>query len=97
MILTLLLCALAVVTAGFVIALVKAAIARRIGFPSGEALALGAVTNFFDTLGIGSFAPTMAWINFRSMVADRIIPSTMLAGYALQPWRRPGFFWCCWG
>ena len=49
MILTLLLCALAVVTAGFVIALVKAAIARRIGFPSGEALALGAVTNFFDT------------------------------------------------
>ena len=45
MILTLLLCALAVVTAGFVIALVKAAIARRIGFPSGEALALGAVTN----------------------------------------------------
>ena len=48
-----------------------------------EALALGAVTNFFDTLGIGSFAPTIAWMRFRRMVEDRLIPLTMLAGYTV--------------
>lgn len=42
---------------------------------------LSAVTNFFDTLGIGSFAPTMAWMRFRRMVPDQRIPMTMLAGY----------------
>jgi hypothetical protein len=60
--------------------LVRAAIARRI-VPSLEAVALGAVTNFFDTLGIGSFAPTMAWLKFRRMVDDRLIPCTMLVGH----------------
>jgi hypothetical protein len=49
--------------------------------PKAEALALGAVTNFFDTLGIGSFAPTMAWFKFRRMVEDRLIPCTMLVGH----------------
>ncbi|QNP45709.1 hypothetical protein H9L14_14520 [Sphingomonas sediminicola] len=51
--------------------------------PSLEATALGAITNFFDTLGIGSFAPTMAWFKFRNLVPDRIIPSTMLVGHSL--------------
>jgi uncharacterized membrane protein YfcA len=48
-----------------------------------EAVLVGAVTNFFDTLGIGSFAPTMAWFKFRSLVPDRLIPSTMLVGHTL--------------
>jgi len=51
--------------------------------PSGEAILLGAVTNFFDTLGIGSFAPTIAWMRFRRLVPDRLIPLTMLGGYIL--------------
>jgi hypothetical protein len=51
--------------------------------PNGEALLLGAITNFFDTLGIGSFAPTIAWIRFRQLTPDRLIPLTMLAGYIL--------------
>ena len=38
--------------------------------PSGEAIVLGAVTNFFDTLGIGSFAPSIAWMRFRRLVPD---------------------------
>ena len=42
---------------------------------------LSALINFFDTLGIGSFAPTMAWMRFRRMVPDHRIPMTMLAGY----------------
>lgn len=60
--------------------LVRAAIARG-AVPNVEAVGLGAVTNFFDTLGIGSFAPTMAWFKFRNMVADRLIPCTMLVGH----------------
>ena len=66
----------------FAVALVRTAIARGAA-PKGEALVLGAVTNFFDTLGIGSFAPTMAWFKFRRLVPDRLIPSTMLVGHSL--------------
>ncbi|MFM5923929.1 MAG: TSUP family transporter [Novosphingobium sp.] len=49
-------------------------------WPRAEAVLLGAVTNFFDTLGIGSFAPTTAWFKFRRMVPDHLIPPTMIAG-----------------
>ena len=51
--------------------------------PRAEMLVLGAITNFFDTLGIGSFAPTMAWFRFRGLVADRAIPPTMYVGHGL--------------
>jgi uncharacterized membrane protein YfcA len=51
--------------------------------PKPEVLALGAVTNFFDTLGIGSFAPTIAWFRFRKMVPDRLMPLTMFIGYTI--------------
>ena len=54
---------------------------KRPATPNGEAIVLGAVTNFFDTLGIGSFAPTMAWFKFRKLVPDKLIPSTMLVGH----------------
>jgi len=67
----------AILVYGF--ALVRAAIAKRVG-PGLEALALGAVVNFLDTLGIGSFAPTTAWFKFRRMVPDRLIPPTLLVG-----------------
>ncbi|HEU0311351.1 MAG TPA: TSUP family transporter [Sphingomicrobium sp.] len=60
--------------------LIRAVLANR-AVPSGEAVVLGAITNFFDTLGIGSFAPTMAWFKFRNLVADRLIPCTMLVGH----------------
>ncbi len=73
---------LALVAAAYAIALVREAVARRAG-PSVEGLCLGAVTNFLDTLGIGSFAPTMAWFKFRGLVDDRLIPSTMIAGHTL--------------
>ncbi len=63
----------------YVFALARAAIAQR-ARPNAEALGLGAVVNFFDTLGIGSFAPTTAWFKFRKMVPDRLIPPTMLVG-----------------
>jgi Sulfite exporter TauE/SafE len=59
--------------------LARAAIARR-AWPTREALLLGMVVNFFDTFGIGSFAQTTAWMKFRKMVPDRLIPPTMIAG-----------------
>ena len=57
----------------------RAAIAAR-AKPTLEALALGTVVNFFDTFGIGSFAQTTAWLKFRKLVPDRLIPPTMIAG-----------------
>lgn len=59
--------------------LARAAIARR-AKPTVETILIGAVVNFFDTLGIGSFAPTAAWLKFRRLVPDRLIPPTMLVG-----------------
>jgi uncharacterized membrane protein YfcA len=60
-------------------ALVRVAIEKREA-PSVEALALGAVVNFLDALGIGSFATTTAWFKFRRLVPDRLIPQTLLCG-----------------
>ena len=51
--------------------------------PRLEPILLGSITNFLDTLGVGSFAPSMAWMRFRRLVPDRLIPLTMLAGYIL--------------
>jgi uncharacterized membrane protein YfcA len=48
--------------------------------PNVEALGVGAIVNFFDTLGIGSFATTTAWLKFRGLVPDRLLPQTMLVG-----------------
>lgn len=83
MILILLLAPLGLMAALYAGALLRRCIATHALRPKAEAVALGAVTNFFDTLGIGSFAPTMAWIKFRSLVPDNLIPSTMLAGHSL--------------
>jgi uncharacterized membrane protein YfcA len=44
-------------------------------------LAIGFVTNFFDTLGIGSFAPTTAIFRFKKMVPDERIPGTLNVGH----------------
>ena len=82
-ILTLLLATLALAAVAYGFALARAAIVSRQYVPRFEPILLGAVTNFFDTLGIGSFAPTMAWMRFRKMVPDRLMPLTMLAGYIL--------------
>ena len=51
--------------------------------PSPLQIGVGAVTNFFDTLGIGSFATTTALFRLAKMVPDRIIPGTLNAGHAL--------------
>ena len=63
--------------------------ARSVSSPNGargpglEYFALGLGTNFFDTLGIGNFAPTTAFFKFRSRVSDENIPGTLNVGHAL--------------
>ena len=66
----------------FTIVFVRSAATSR-ALPGFEGMLLGAVTNFFDTLGIGSFAPTMSWFKFRNLVPDRLIPPTLLVGHSL--------------
>lgn len=46
-------------------------------------LAVGFVTNFFDTLGIGSYATTTALYRMRRSVADELIPGTLNVGHLL--------------
>jgi uncharacterized membrane protein YfcA len=44
---------------------------------------IGFATNFFDTLGIGSFAPTTAYFKLRARMPDEQIPGTLNTGQAL--------------
>ena len=46
-------------------------------------IALGFVTDFFDTLGIGNFAPTTAALKFTRRLPDEDIPGTLNVGHAL--------------
>jgi uncharacterized membrane protein YfcA len=41
---------------------------------------VGFVVAFFDTLGIGSFAPTTAILKFQNKLADELIPGTLNVG-----------------
>ena len=90
-----LLTALGALTVVFVGGWVKALLAarrRRDGhadpatdarFPTALQTGIGAVTNFFDALGIGSFATTTAFFRLWKLVPDRIIPGTLNAGHTL--------------
>ncbi|HKS05530.1 MAG TPA: TSUP family transporter [Gemmatimonadaceae bacterium] len=62
---------------------------RTVGAEQGGAtptllgIATGAVTNFFDTLGIGSFATTTTIFRAFKMVPDEKIPGTLNVGHTL--------------
>jgi uncharacterized membrane protein YfcA len=87
----LLLLALAVTGVLFVVMLgrgIRAARARQAGHeppitPTLRGMATGFVTNFFDTLGIGSFATTTAIFRQWNMVPDEAIPGTLNVGHTL--------------
>jgi len=70
----------------FVIVYFRDIVKRRRAFSKAPWLPLsgiGFVTNFFDTLGIGSFAPTTSFYKFTKMVDDRVIPGTLNVGHSL--------------
>jgi uncharacterized membrane protein YfcA len=56
---------------------------REFTWPTFLGSAVGFVTNFFDTLGIGSFAPTTSLFKFFRMAPDEKIPGTLNVGHAL--------------
>ncbi len=62
------------------------------GTPASPHLAIGFVTNFFDTLGIGSFAPTTAVFRLLGLVPDELIPGTLIVGHALPVLTQAMFF-----
>jgi uncharacterized membrane protein YfcA len=78
-----LLAALAAIGVAFTVVFLSTAARRGETRPTAESIVLGAITNFFDTLGIGSFAPTTAWIKFRGLVPDSFIPATLNVGHSL--------------
>ena len=52
--------------------------------PAGKSFFTGFATDFFDTLGIGSFAPTVAMMNVLKMnVSDRLIPGTLNVSHTI--------------
>ncbi|HME39871.1 MAG TPA: sulfite exporter TauE/SafE family protein [Steroidobacteraceae bacterium] len=66
----------------FIIGGVRAA--RRsatVRWPTPIELVIGFVTDFFDTLGIGSFAPTTAIYKLKRLVPDELIPGTLNVGH----------------
>lgn len=81
---------LGVLGLGFVTVWLRAARAAVAG-PATEAgklptplqIAIGAVTNFFDTLGIGSFATTTTAYKLLRVVPDEKIVGTMVVGHAI--------------
>jgi len=76
-----LLTVLVLVNIAFVIGWVWAARRYRLRERPGPAdIAIGVVTDFLDTLGIGSFAPTTALFKFRGKPADELIPGTLNVG-----------------
>jgi uncharacterized membrane protein YfcA len=50
-------------------------------FPTALQIGVGFVTDFFDTLGIGCYAPTTSIFKLKKMVSDRVIPGTLTIGH----------------
>ena len=74
--------AISLAGAAFIMGGIRAA--RRgsaVRWPTPLEFGIGLVTDFFDTLGIGSFAPTTAIYKLRRIVADELIPGTLNVGH----------------
>ncbi len=84
-----LLAALGVVSAGYILYWVIASRKSRPDFSDSKGFhfwirsAIGFVTNFLDTLGIGSFATTTSSFKFLRGVKDEAIPGTLNVGHAI--------------
>ncbi len=74
---------LAIVAVVILVALVRVLPQHRAGWPKPIETAIGFVTNFFDTLGIGSFAPTTSMFKLWRLVPDEQIPGTLNVGHTM--------------
>jgi uncharacterized membrane protein YfcA len=74
--------ALGLAALAFIIGAIRAARrSKEVRWPTPVEVLIGLVTDFFDTLGIGSFAPTTAIYKLRRMVPDELIPGTLNVGH----------------
>src|SRR5690242_725821 len=80
---TVLLSILGVLAAAFIVVWVLAARHQKSSVPSARELAIGFVTNFFDALGIGSFATTTSLFKLWRVVPDEDIPGTLNVGLTI--------------
>jgi uncharacterized membrane protein YfcA len=75
--------ALGVVSLVYLVAWIRDIRRRGKSRPGTTQLAIGFLTNFFDTLGIGSFAPTTSMFKLNRLVPDEKIPGTLNVGHSL--------------
>ena len=75
--------ALALTVIVFVVAWVRHLRGTAPGRPSPLEAFVGFITNFFDTLGIGSYAPTTSLFKLKGLVPDERIPGTLTIGHSL--------------
>jgi uncharacterized membrane protein YfcA len=83
---TLLLVALLAISVAFIAFWVRVERRRRSDSGAAPGVAhtvIGFVTNFFDTLGVGSFATTTTTYRLRRLVEDQNIPGTLNVGHSL--------------
>jgi uncharacterized membrane protein YfcA len=81
---TVLLATLLIITVGYSVLWAVEARRRRMAggaTPDARGLGIGFVTNFFDTLGIGSFATTTSIYRLLGIVRDENIPGTLNVGH----------------
>ena len=75
--------ALTITLAGYLFVFIRGLRATRAPVtPTPVQLGIGFITNFFDTLGIGSFATTTAFYKLRQMMSVKLIPGTLNVGHA---------------
>jgi uncharacterized membrane protein YfcA len=79
----LLLIALAIAGLVLIVALAGANRRQRAGWPTPLQFGIGVLTDFLDTLGIGSFAVTTSLFKLFKLVPDERIPGTLNVGHAL--------------
>jgi uncharacterized membrane protein YfcA len=80
---TMLLTALALTVTTFVVVWFRSFRSTFPGRPSPLEVFTGFITNFFDTLGIGSYAPTTSIFKLKAIVPDERIPGTLTIGHSL--------------
>lgn len=74
---------LAAFTLSYATVWARSLLKTRLPRPALPSVLTGFVTNFFDTLGIGSFATTTSIFKFTRMVPDELIPGTLNAGHTI--------------
>jgi uncharacterized membrane protein YfcA len=75
--------AISVVFSGFWAAAIRRQASFNQAWPGWIRSAIGFIANFFDTLGISSFATTTTMLRMRGLVDDQVIPGTLNVGHFL--------------